>query len=436
MSLVNLVTIIKVHLSILSPFKFTGLSAEMKRQEGGADGGAVGPDPCSPSRKGLHMYEDPYEEGPGAVAGAHFPSASRDRRPREDYDEPWEWSAKQAMFQAQMENVVGSESQQPAQNKTPLMTPKRTKPQGEGASEGEAGPAQVPDVAPKIDGEKHPANGIEQSHAPPPQQNGPKPVSTGEGAGEEEGCPRSHKELASGEGAQNPHPPPHAGPRSPAPSHPTGQQKRDTRVGNYEEPWDLSSTQKDLEDKIKAASISGGGGGGAGPPSGGGGAGIAGPSSDQTNGDRASREQGASGGGPPPHKSDSRPMEGYEKPWDWKPHRKDDRGQEGYEKPWDWKPHQKDDRPMEEYEEPWDNKAIEELGLPPSSSEVPDRDAHSSPGASGGGTPPPGTSRAGDARPAEEYDEPWDQRKNKNFLTRTGNIWINVHYLLVPTLRD
>ena len=47
---------------------------------------------------------------------------------------------------------------------------------------------------------------------------------------------------------------------------------------------------------------------------------------------------------------------------------------------------------------------------------------HSSPGASGGG-PLPRLSRAEDARPAEEYDEPWDQRKSKNFLTRTGNLY-------------
>ena len=58
----------------------------------GADGGAVGPDPCSPSRKGHHMYEDPYEEGPGAVASAPYPSASATVE-GSDYDEPWEWSA-------------------------------------------------------------------------------------------------------------------------------------------------------------------------------------------------------------------------------------------------------------------------------------------------------------------------------------------------------
>lgn len=311
------------------------------QEEGGAMAGSDGG-----GAKGHHTYEDPYDESSG---GAQFTSASRDQRPREDYDEPWEWSAKQsAMFQARMDSTQDATGQQSAPaNKTPLMTPKRTKTtseEQESASNGLPSPAPVP--------------------------NGPT----------------AEQPNGGGEGAEQ--------------QHPGGQQKRDTRVGNYEEPWDLSSTQKDLEDKIKAASIGGG------PPS-----------EQQTNGEKAAKDGG--GASAAPHISDKRPLEGYEKPWDWKPHRKDDRGPEGYEKPWDWKPHQKDDRPTEEYEEPWDNKAIEELGLPPAGGMAEDAQASPGGGASGEATPPPSTSRVDD-RPAEEYEEPWDQKKNKTFLARTG----------------
>lgn len=38
--------------------------------------------------------------------GSNFNTESQDSRPKEDYDEPWEWSAKQSMmFQSQLENM-------------------------------------------------------------------------------------------------------------------------------------------------------------------------------------------------------------------------------------------------------------------------------------------------------------------------------------------
>jgi hypothetical protein len=267
-----------------------------------------------------------------------------DRRPREDYDEPWEWSAKQsAMLQAHMD----TESQaQTAPNKTPLMTPKRTKTPADSVSSENPKPNGLAKDSPVHNGDVQPT--------------------------EVEPLPSTSSQLVD-----------HG-----------GQQKRDTRVGNYEEPWDLSSTQRDLEDKIKAASISGG------------------MVSETEKATAPPKEPGAVGGACAPHVMDKRSLEGYEKPWDWKPHRKDDRGQEGYEKPWDWKPHQKDDRPAEEYEEPWENKAIEELGLPPAPAEAQE--------ASGEGSPT--GSKAMDERPSEEYEEPWDQKKNKTFLGRTGNL--------------
>ena len=188
--------------------------------------------------------------------------------------------------------------------------------------------------------------------------------------------------------------------------------ENDQRIDNYEEPWDLTSTQKDLEDRIKAH-VS-----------------CTEPtlivSSDT---DLASAQPlkempktihtaeivcDAASSIPC---SDTRAQDGYEKPWDWKPHKKDDRGHDGYEKPWDWKPHQKDDRPQEEYEQPWDHKAqrIEQNII-------------NAKGAKDLSLTPSGEvemivvkKNNDDSRPTEEYDEPWDQkRKNKEVEIRTG----------------
>ena len=190
-------------------------------------------------------------------------------------------------------------------------------------------------------------------------------------------------------------------------------------AGNYEEPWDLSSTQKDLEDRIKAHVVSTAGTSGgtlvvnsdaadtptAQPPQ----AVVNIDGADSTSspsaaaaatGEESPSAAPASAGSP--SAPDTRTQEGYEKPWDWKPHKKDDRGQEGYEKPWDWKPHQKDDRPGEEYEQPWDNKVqnIEENLMKAKAKDN-------------------NLIEKLDNRPCDEYEEPWDQRK-KAMLNRTG----------------
>ena len=328
------------------------------------------------ARQSGQQYEDPYQEGPSGFSPTRvrYMAESRDIRPREDYDEPWEWKQRNLFCpSSQFGSEASGQSSSVANEKgTPLMTKRTTQP---------AVGAEALDIEAELEdegGEKSP-DGPDYVNAP----HGGKSLTNHDEDEDDEGYTHLREEFGS------------RGPAAPVDSSnkvnksESNKVPEEVPVGNYEEPWDLSFTQKDLADKLKAAS------------------------------DRASRAgpgAGSSvpetgGGSPPqdmPHETDLRPQEGYEKPWDLKPHKKDDRGQEGYEKPWDWGPHQKDDRPPEEYEEPWDQKAKDiqrDLIKAKSAKEALKEQKESE-----------------DPRPMEEYDEPWDQKaaKNKALLARTG----------------
>ncbi|KAK2177553.1 hypothetical protein NP493_593g01045 [Ridgeia piscesae] len=312
--------------------------------------------PASPSRHSLR--QDDTMSTPTRYA--HEVS---DLRPREDYDEPWEWSVKQsALLQAQLHqstNQNASPTSGGQRGSVPLMLIRKSA-TADGTKER---------LAPKAEVEE-----------------------------DDEGYTHLREEFGL------------AGPPKPKDSSASCSTKAPV-IGNYDEPWDLTSTQRELEDKIKAAS---------------------GHSSNKDQPQKSSSGnptrpappgqksdvQTADGYEKPwdwkPDKKDDRTQEGYEKPWDWKPHKKDDRTQEGYEKPWDWKPHQKDDRPPDEYEAPWDQKAkqLEKDILKKAVTSCGSRDC-----AKVGGRP-----SEGDVRPPEEYDEPWDQKlKNRSLLTHADS---------------
>ncbi len=343
--------------------------------------------------KCLHFSEQEGEDMLGSPSKAqHFPYISPngspshspycmdnpDLRPREDYDTPWGWGS------SNQNNMVFNKEDQPStsnQNCTPLMTPKRTNcnvnGEREAVSNGEEGSGVVQEEG-KSSGDKH-SKDYEQAQTTEEDK---------EEEEEEEGYMHLNEELANKAAAEvtttdnNPSAGPDVRP------------KHQPRAGNYEEPWDLSVTQKELEQKFRAVSMS--------------------EQEQLASSDQAQAGSAAASPGPGPHQTDTRPQEGYEKPWDWKPDRKDDRPLEGYEKPWDWRPEQKDDRPGEEYEQPWDQKVKDiERDLVHAKSAKNAAAASSANGVGGG--------KADDTRPSDEYEEPWDQKaKNKLTASRTG----------------
>lgn len=165
-------------------------------------------------------------------------------------------------------------------------------------------------------------------------------------------------------------------------------------TNNYDEPWDLANTRRDLEERLRAAQKL--------------------DSSARSSAERVPVQ--------PFDAADDRPQEGYDKPWDLQPHMKDDRGQEGYDKPWDLKPHLKDMRPAQEYEMPWDKKArdIERDLIAAKRAKDAAKGGDGLALSSGMAAPPVvglpsrlDASRMADTRPVSEYDEPWDQKKKK-----------------------
>ena len=406
-----------------------------ERQQRGAEGGFDSDSPSRVRTKGPRLYDDPYEEpvasGLPPLNRSYPPPEATDMRPKEDYDEPWEWSAKHSqMLQSQFESVGHNvipphfiSDTNASETRTPQL--KRTAPGpasgsksgeddglGSGSGSGSGGlgsPVDLEGVIAEPLGQEAageveaPVEAVVEAEAEADvdedtyEATDSYMVTRTKGSIEPDSDDEGYTPLQS-----------EFGPSGPKPPNGGSTEKSDNqRVGNYEEPWDLTSKQKELEDKIKAAS------------------------------DRASREK-AKSNVPPPHESDTRSQEGYEKPWDWKPHQKDDRPQEGYEKPWDWKPHQKDDRPPEEYEEPWDQRATElerDLLLGKSGSGSPT--SSTSPTTTATTTAATTTTtitttttttspasvikdnKEDDTRPPGEYDEPWDSRK-KQPVSRTG----------------
>jgi len=169
-------------------------------------------------------------------------------------------------------------------------------------------------------------------------------------------------------------------------------------VGNYDEPWDLFSKRRELEDQLRAM------------PN------FALKIADRT--EPVTR-------GPSQSTDDGRPFtEGYDRPWDLQPHKRDGREDDGYDKPWDLKPHEKDLRAsvatVGEYDAPWDIKPrilVERKLIAAKSAK--DAAAAVQGAARPNVAPVAKVPVDADSRPAVEYDEPWDQKK-KQLLSKAG----------------
>jgi hypothetical protein len=171
-------------------------------------------------------------------------------------------------------------------------------------------------------------------------------------------------------------------------------------VGTYDEPWDLSSKCRELEDQLRAMPNFGF--------------------------KMPERMAEAPVCGRSQSVDDGRPFaDGYDRPWDLQPHRRDGRDDEGYDKPWDLKPHEKDLRvsvaAAGEYDAPWDIKprSIVERELIAAKSA---KDAAAVQGAVRSSVVAVAKSMVEeDKRPSVEYDEPWDHKK-KQLLSKAGMI--------------
>ena len=387
------------------------------------------------SEKGTSPGDDNSPHGHGSPSKTSNNIHAEDMRPREEYDEPWEWSQTHSMiFDHMVNNDTGSGGSGGQNRSTPLMTKRTTadtntteRPPGFGTIVAEA-EASITSMSLQLqeqeeqqqqqqEGEQSGSPDVEEVIDPPEEADVlevveeperydyenmkddysiPVPEKPPENMTEEEyeRYTQLREEYERTQVRQCP--------------------ENDKRVGNYEEPWDLSSTQKDLEDRIRAHVSA---------------AGTSGGTVTVTNDDTPSTQaipqlelssteitntnaQISPSGPPVVPDGDSRPQEGYEPPWDWKPHKKDERGQDGYEKPWDWKPHQKDDRPGEEYEQPWDHKVQSiEGNLMKAKREGGDNLIEKL-----------------DHRPTDEYEEPWDQKQKAMMLSRTGGCCSFTHF--------
>ena len=191
----------------------------------------------------------------------------------------------------------------------------------------------------------------------------------------------------------------------------------DANVNNYDEPWDLVHTQRDLEERLRAMQRFD-----CNPAL------VLESERSRSMGEKVGKhhQEIASMSGSLVEKlpkfvekTDSRPQDGYDKPWDLQPHKKDDRGQDGYDKPWDLKPHLKDERPSQEYEVPWDQKAKNIERDLMAAKRAKDASRNQADGrAAQGNVARPG--KMEDTRPSGEYDEPWDQ-KMKKLVGKAGN---------------
>ena len=252
----------------------------------------------SPSKRRDKYFGNTGLEEASGYSPLHRGHGDIDVRPKEDYDEPWEWSAKGFILQSQVEtgnfppHFLASQTQQ--MNKTPQLSKRNTARggSGDGAS---ASPEEEADG--KMEASGGVAEVVEETYEPTRART----RGDNDPGSDDEGYTHLREEFV-----ERPTPPDSLG-RNSSSEHQKQQSKDQPKVGNYEEPWDLNAKTKELENKIKAAS------------------------------DRASRgEISAKSGavstgdpGTPPHELDTRAQEGYEKPWDWKPHKKDDRSQEG-----------------------------------------------------------------------------------------------------------
>ncbi len=260
-----------------------------------------GDDSDSPGRNKSRQYF----EGAGLSETNHSPDHKSDHmdvRPKEDYDEPWEWSAKQSLIiQSHIEtgnippHFLTNQSQQA--NRTPQLSKRTVAASSQGGGDGAAASPDQEDRELEPGAPKDKMDVAEDAHY---EVTTRPPDDPGE---DNEGYTHLREEF----GTIGPTPPDSltrnsttASATSSSAQQEKQQSKEDSsKVGNYEEPWDLQSKQRELEEKMKAAS------------------------------DRASKGGGGVDTGSPPHNADPRAQEGYEKPWDWKPDKKDDRTLEG-----------------------------------------------------------------------------------------------------------
>ena len=171
-------------------------------------------------------------------------------------------------------------------------------------------------------------------------------------------------------------------------------------AGNYDEPWDLTSKFRQLEEKFRAVPARPG---------------------------QAAASQATPVNRPRSQVSeDTRVLaDGYDWPWDLQPHRRDLRDDVGYDKPWDLKPHEKDVRASVaaagDYDAPWDikprsvvereviaAKSAKEAAVAAAARPVPGPRASTS-STSSASEPTADSSSESGRKPLPQYDEPWDQ---------------------------
>jgi len=174
-------------------------------------------------------------------------------------------------------------------------------------------------------------------------------------------------------------------------------------VGNYDEPWDLTSKFRQLEEKFRAVPKLG----------------------------QAAVTPAVV---PRPHSQSSEDTrvlaDGYDRPWDLQPHRRDERDDVGYDKPWDLKPHEKDVRASVaapgDYDAPWDIKprSIIERDVIAAKSAKEAAAGRLVSAVSGPRSAVPHSSSSSSSDVAaqlqdagrqllQQYDEPWDQKQKQ-----------------------
>ena len=285
-----------------------------------------------------------------------LPPEVTDLCPTGDYDEPWEWSNKQTrLLQTQLENATQNlppnfltNRQTPQLKRTNISLASSTE-----AAKEEISPSKIPSAVDTVaavttttaSNPASPARSVSESTGAVVETTAASPSSSEV----KEAISDSTYEVTNRTGTGDADSEDESGYTHLrdefGPSHLPEEQRA---IGNnYEEPWDRSSKQMEIEDRLKAASAMASRDNSASKS-------ITTPTTTTT----TTTTQGGSSVGPKTDtrlqegpktdtrsqegpKTDTRSQEGYEKPWDWKPHQKDERSQEGYEKPWDWKPHQK-----------------------------------------------------------------------------------------------
>ena len=233
----------------------------------------------------------------GGTAQNTQPPATRDLRPKEEYDDPWEWSTTHSIIFKEGEEVLPAHCvkafpDQSFRNKVSDCVAAADKQQQQQPQQ-----QQAPvNNAGKTVTSKHDRHDYVNTNIQPPSGR----EADGRSCSEEGDInkTRAGGEVASSSAAEK------GAVGGARPKESTqGATCPTKRLGNYEEPWDLSFTRGKLEECFKAKI------------------------STSDDGATAQEEekpppQAAAGGAQAQPAPDTRPQEGYEKPWDWKPDRK------------------------------------------------------------------------------------------------------------------